>query len=295
VAIKQARELDESRAAPRLGPEGLARLAADVEALATEPQQRLLLLRHALTRHLEDAGDAATKLERVAALAVPDLPQKLLGLVDEFVAGLLGSPTLIQESIGRHSSLGAALASIADLALGRHGGEAPAAPAALAVLARLSANAAVSETRIVLLDRIARELGGERALCREGRDAERGLFDELLGRLTEDRGLIAGGSAMVEAASRRARRLDIVGGIALPRLAASEAPARLQLLTAAAKTSFALRQQQALATCLVETLERHDGDPQPLLALRDAIAATPLAPALKQAILDRLPRQAATA
>jgi hypothetical protein len=285
-AITKAREAQASRAAPRLGPDGLKPLVERIAELTVEPAERAYWLRHAVSRALEDQNAHATKLETVLGWAAAgDLTPPLRALADELIAGLLGSAMMLKDVLGGQPHLGAALGTLADLAAGRHDGKAPGAPPSFAVLATLMAQAPMPESRIVLLDRLQRELATDKALSRDDVQGQRRLFEQLFDKLIDRRGIIAGGPAMIVALARRSRRMEIVGGIEDLRFTSADPAVQLDQIFAAERRLLANRQQQGIATYISEALSRFEGDPA---SLRPRIEATQLPAATKVELLDRL-------
>lgn len=286
-AMARARDALASRAAPRLGEGGLTALADDVAERARAPSDQAFFLRLAVSRVFEDLGGFAQKMETVAGWAAADAAASFMPLIDELAAGLLGAASLIQDVLGPQPHLGAALMTLADLAAGRADGAAP-RPAPAAGLGKLLGGGGMQETRLVLLERVQRELASDKPLSRDDTSGQRQLFETLLDKLLDERGLFFGGTAMVEAIARRSRRYAIVGGIEDVRFASDVPLARLEQLVETAAGVLAERQQRALATCMVALLERFDGERVPLAALRPRIAALTLPEPCKTAILDRL-------
>jgi hypothetical protein len=285
-ATARARDAAASRAAPRLGEGGLPALADAVAALACSPADQAFYTRFAVSRAFESFGDPAEKLTAVLGWA-GDAKGVDMGLVDELVAGLLGAATLIQDAIGPQAHLAAALGDLAGLAQGRAGDK---APAPIKALASLVAASPMPETRLALVERIAREIACEKPLSRDDIAVQRRMFDGLLDMLTDKQGLFIGGPAMIEAIAARSRRLEIIGGVASVRFQAPEPAARVEQLLALAAGVLAERQQRAVATYLVDLIDGCAGDPAPLLALRPRIEAARLGDAAKAAILERLGR-----
>lgn len=283
----RARDAVASRAAPRLGEGGLAALAEAVAERVHSPSDQGFYLRFAVSLAFEDLGGFGQKLEKVAAWAAEDRAAPLLPLLDELAAGLLGAATLIQEVLGGQPHLGGALTTLIELAAGRTDPTAKLTPLATG-LAKLLAQTGMAETRLVLLERVQRELASDKPLSRDDAAGQRRLFEGLLEKLVDERGLFHGGMAMVEAIARRSRRYGIVGGIEDPRFASDDPAARIEQLVAIAEGVLAERQQRAIATCLVEQLDRFGGDPAALAALRPRAAALTLPDPCKAAVLERL-------
>jgi hypothetical protein len=289
-ASARARDALASRAAPRLGEDGLGPLAERVAEAIRSPADQGFYIRYAVSRAFEDLGGFGDRLEKVMGWAETALPETLVPLVDELVAGILGAASFIQESLGPQSHLAGALTTLADLAAGRLD-EAKAALTLLAPLARLMRKTAMPETRLVLLDRLRRELASEKPLSRDDATGQRRLFEGLLDRLLDDSGLFVGGTEMVEAIARRSRRFDIVGGVEPVSFATDDPAARLEQLLEHAGGILGERQQQAVATCLADVLECFDGDAAVRAATAKRIEALALPDAAKAALGQRLARR----
>ena len=283
----RARDAVASRAAPRLGEGGLAALTEAIAERVRSPSDQAFYLRFAVSLAFEEQGGFAQKLETVTAWGATDHAAPFLTLLDELAAGLLGAASLIQEVLGGQPHLAGALATLADLAAGRADGDAMRPPLA-AALAKLLTHAGMPETRLVLLERVQRELGSDKPLSRDDAMGQRRLFEALLEKLVDERGLFFGGMPMVEAMARRSRRFGIVGGIEDPRFASDDPLARVEQLVAMAEGVLAERQQRAVATCLVEQLDRYAGERAALTALRPRIAALTLPEPCKAAVLERV-------
>ncbi len=245
-ATSRARDALASRAAPRFGEGGMVALEAAVAALTTAPGERAFHLRLAVSRAFEEVAGFMPKLEAVMGWAAADPSPVVLALIDELTAGLLGAASLVQEALGPQTHLASALGTLADLATGRAEGE-KTVPPALAPLATLMGRAAMPETRQALTDRLLREFATEKPLSRDNEAGQRRLFDALVEKLADERGLFMGGGAMVEAIARRSRRFGIVGGVEAVTFKAPDPIARLEQLTAAAGEFLTERQQRAIA------------------------------------------------
>src|SRR5579885_470897 len=283
-ATARARDAQASRAAPRLGEGGLPALAAAVAERAHAPAEQAFYIRFAVSLAFEELGDFSQKPEGGIGWGAADTATAFVPLLDELAAGLLGAATLLQDVLGPQPHLGGALATLADLAAGRVSGAAAKVPLA-AGLAKLLARPGMVETRRVLLDRLQRELGGEKPLSRDDAMGQRRLFEALLDKLVDGQGFFQGGTAMVVAIARRSRRFAIVGGVEDVRFASDAPAARLGQLVEAASGFLAERQQRAVATMMAELLDAPGGDAAPLLVLRQRIAALVLPETCKSALL----------
>ncbi len=291
-ATAKARDAAASRAAPKLGPEGLAALAETVAERAKDAAEQAFWLRYALSRAFEDANSLARKFEIAMGWAAAGIPPALMALIDEITAGVMGAASMIKDTLGNQPHLGAALLALADLAAGRHGPSLAGAPACFPTLAKLMAEAPMPETRLVLYDRLQREIASDKALSRDDAGAQLRLFEALIDKLVDGAGIFAGGPAMVEALARRSRRFDIVGGVEDLRFAAPDPAERFARILELEKTMPGRRAQQALATYLRDAIDRYAGEAAGLAALAAGIAATALPEATKQALIGRLPAPA---
>lgn len=291
AAIERARDALASRAAPRLGEGGLVALGDAVADGVQSPSDRAFYLRCAVSRAFEDQGVLSAKMDLLTLWATPDLPASFTPLLDELAAGMLGAASLLQEMLGPQPHLAAALAMLADLAAGRVPAEG-AKPPSLAALARLLGRDGMGETRLVILERVQRELASDKPLSRDDLARQKALFNGLLDKLIDERGMFAGGAAMVEAIARRSRGFEIVGGVDSMRFASEDPSARLEQLVAAACDVLGERQQRAVATIMAEIIARFDGEPAALAALAPRIEAVPLPDLCKQTLLQALPRPA---
>jgi hypothetical protein len=284
-ATTRARDALESRAAPRIGEGGLAALNDAIAGLACRPEDQAFYMRFAVSCALETVGGAIEKFDQVTAW-IDGVPDISVALIDELAAGLCGAAAVLQEALGPQSHLAAALGTMADLALGR--ADQKIAPK-LAPLAPLLAAGRLPETRLVLLERVERELAGDKPLSRDDAPGQRRLFEALLDKLVDERGLYVGGATMVEAIARRSRGFDIIGGVEAVRFASPEPLARMDQLANLAAKALGERQQRAVATCLAELLDTFDGDRASLAPLRARIEPSRLGPQAKEAVLGRLP------
>jgi hypothetical protein len=277
----RAREALKFLSVPQLGPGGLAELHT---AAASLPANQAFYVRFAVSRALEDVGGAVEKFDLVGRWA-QHLSDPAVPLVDELCAGLLGAASVLQETLGPQPHLAAALGTMADLAFGRASEKiAPRYKPFLALLA----DARLPETRLVLTERIACELAGDKPLSRDDAAGQRRLFEGLLEKLVHS-GLFVGGSAMVEAIARRSRNYDIIGGVEAVRFTSPDPLGRIdQLADLTAKTA-GQRQLQAIAGYLMELLDTYAGDPTALAPIRVKIESSGLPTAAKAALLERFP------
>ncbi len=294
LAIERAQKADAVAAVPRLEPDGLGRLVQQIEAgsLGTDTD---FWLHHAASRSLADCTSYGGRLDQILMWTATPLLPAVARLVDELIAGLLGNANLVREILGKEPNLGAALASLADLATGRTVNPAGTTPAQRPSLAGLLAAAPMPETRLVLVERLQRELAGSAPLGRDDVVTERRLLDSLVERLIDRRGLFIGGVATVEAVARRSRRLDVVGGIEDIRFSSVDPLSRISQILELEKPHLGDRQHRAVATYLLDILDHWIPDQSAdaliqLMPLRSAIGASQIPADAKRTLLARLPR-----
>ena len=283
-ANARARDALSSRAAPQLGEDGIGSLVAAIASLAKSEADQAFYLRFAVSVAWESNSGPADKLAAVGRWAGE--AETFLPLVDELAAGLLGAASLVQEVLGAQPHLAAALGTLADLALGH---TADKMPPALAPFADHLGAASLPETRLVLVERIERELASDKPLSRDDGTAQRRQFEALLDKLVDADGLFAGGPAMVEAIARRSRRLEIVGGVEAMRFRSETVAERLEELLAQAADVLAERQQRAIGTYFAAMLDDFGQHRDAVEAYRSRIGSLPFSDAMKSAILCRFP------
>jgi hypothetical protein len=285
AATRRAKAARAAKALPAVGAGGLAGLVA-AAAKSSSAAERDFVVRFAASRALGDAGSFLGRLEIVIGWAGAPT---VAGYVDELISGLLGAAGLIQDVIGPRADFGQAILCIADLVRGRQDGAVPGASPLLPALAQLMAQEAMTETRLVLLERLQREIAGDKPLSHGVPAKQRQLFDQLLERLIDDTGLFLGGPGMIEALARRTHRLGLVGGIEAVRYASADPAERLNQLLDLERETLAERPARALATRMAGILERFAGDPEPLQPIRRRLEACALPDDAKAAVLGRLP------
>ena len=182
------------------GMDGLLALVHDMPADA-----RSAYIRFALAAHLGEAMGWRGKLALLADHLHHHPAAEGMAWLDDAIAELLDPAETIKEALGNQPDTGTGLAVTARLCTDRL----PENTGVTRVLARLGpflASGALPNTRTVLLDRVARTLGGTRSLTRTDAAGDQKAFDTLLAALGEADGP-AGGSAMMEAAVQRAMPL----------------------------------------------------------------------------------------
>ncbi len=254
----------------------LSRLAAKGDCVAMVlraggdgPDQEFVLL-SALCRETQPLRSFATKLDHVLRRAhgLEDR-DRLMPLLDGFVADILQATTVVQDIFGIRTSLGETLRRQVEVTI-RDVGAAALPRSGAHALNQLLVADRLPQSKAVLLDRVRRQLKSSQPLTR-GRSAdEHALFGALLDDLVTVDGVL-GGPPMAEALTVRfARRLEQGGAVGmllamkgmtdvLPSLLT-----KLQYLAAVASLEIGANNADTIETLVDELLKR---DPLIELAL----------------------------
>ena len=285
----RARDALASRGLPKLGDGGLMGLMAEAKRKTPNASEADFVARLALARHLDGTRSFGEKLEKLLPLVVEGLDAPALGLIDGLLADVLGSASLIIELLGRQPHLGGALLTLALVATGRHDGKVAGAMPAFEQLNRLIVTHGMPACRAVLLDRLRREIAGERPLTRGENFAQSAVFTSLIDKLKDDQGGVIGGAPMADAIVTRSRRLQIVGGAGEIRFTSPEPAARLEQLFKLEREVRGDVPKRVVVAHILDTLARLPDTPADALsAIRSRAENSALGAPAKQAILRRL-------
>lgn len=212
--LKYARKNDDSaHYAQVLAAHGMERAIAEIEAEIGDKKQR-----RAIYGMLADTMEGLGWREKFATaigLAEVATEQRAVALADELIAELLDGVAAVQEIFGGFATPIEAWKTYTQIVSGRFDKVPKYMSPDLARLNALFAEHDLEATRMVLLRRIAKGLGGTQALSKEGRDEDRNAFIGLVRDLIEPTG-ISGGPHMVEAVVLRAKTLLGEDGADLP-------------------------------------------------------------------------------
>ncbi len=295
-AVKLARAHGAERRRPRLRAEdgahgGLPALRQAARRFASDPFKQLYAVQAAVAEALRQIPNVTGKLERVLEL-LPETPAGAeladLALVDGLLADCLGCAQTTQDLLGRQPDLGAALTHLARLVTCRSDGPPPDAPAFFSTVETLIGTHGLPASRAVLLDRLLRELGGDRPLSREDATVQRKLLKAIAALLMTPDGTLLGGGAAADAFGRRARNLGLRNGF-VDLAFRSEAPLeRLQQVLEADEKFRAEDAKLCLATYAVELSENVSGASAACLALAQGFAASRLPEGTRRKVVERL-------
>ena len=164
---------------------------------------REFLIRGAFARLLREHGDWDAKLRALIELGRGNPKASATAYLDEVVAEILDGAEATKELLGGQPDAAAANRVLIHLSTGSC--MPPKNPISCIVeLNHMLGRLEMPLSRQVLLERVAREIGGTRRLTKEDHEAERDAFVGLVRELVDDDGL-KGGPGMAEAVVKRAR------------------------------------------------------------------------------------------
>lgn len=206
----RARKIEETPNLPSLRRNDFAKMIGEIERLAPPNDSEYYAL-VVLSRDLMEHATWLAKLDRLAALTSPELPDQTLALLDGVYADLFGVPSALQDILGQQRNLAEAVLSITDLCEGKLASTNPDVAEVMPLLNRLLAEGRLPETRRSLVDRLQRQVGGNQPLARNDPGQEGESLRKVCERLVRPEGVF-GGSATAAALTRRAVLLQEAGG-----------------------------------------------------------------------------------
>ena len=226
---KRARDVETTQL-PSIKQLGLDAMAAKIVAGAGDnPDNADFLFRVAVSRELIEIRNYTGKLDRLMFWLGESQDPSAAKRIDDFVADILGTASVIQDLLGDQPSLAAAVNRMLDIALGQWQAPPPgvAAPAAggeedrLGPIARAIQAGQFPGSSQVLIERVRLQLSGSNPLVRSDPEQEVPTFRQLLDRLMPDNDYPLGGTELVEALVQRKMRILNRGGAAGYRAAAA--------------------------------------------------------------------------
>jgi hypothetical protein len=279
------------RSVPTIGDGGLDALLAKFRQGYADPGEQRFQFRHSLCRVLEGCNGLPHRVEMVLDWSSTAKDPESIAVVDELAADCLGSAGVIKDMLGLQPDLGSALAMVVELARDRLKAFPAKAPPWLETLRKLLAGQGFEATRQVLLARVRRELGGERALTRDGAAGEAKALNVLCDRLFCDaQGVYLGGAEMVVAIARRYARLDRPGGFGdLPSASGAAVDRQIKTWLDYEREAFGEARKRAAGTMIlaaVRSVER--AGRRDLAGAGALVAASGLPEAARRAIAAEL-------
>jgi len=198
-----------------------ATVAKIVAGAGDSPANASFLFRVAVSRELIEIRSYLGKLERLLFWINDSQDVAAARRLDDFVADILGTASVIQDLLGDQPSLAAAVNKLLDVALGQWQAPPPGvAPAAaegvpednIVQIARLVQAGRLPGCSQVLIERVRAQLSGANPLVRSDPDQEIPTFRQILDRLLPEAGAPVGGSDLVDALVQRKMRILNRGG-----------------------------------------------------------------------------------
>ncbi len=213
-ALSERARTAAARTLPAIARDGYDAVVEQLSALADD-EDCSYLIRVAIARELVQQRSFFGKLSQAVDWAAPSESELGREAADIYISDTLCNGETLQDLLGPKNNLADALGALIELAYGSFDagteGKPDDAPEATAGrLTGLLAAGALPESRIVLVDRIRRQMEGKATLSREeGQEEEalKGLIDRLM---PEDS--LLGGGAMAEALTHRQSRIINRGG-----------------------------------------------------------------------------------
>jgi hypothetical protein len=208
VRYKAQETMSERRRMPVLAEKEYARFCERIDA-QYPPDDRDYMIKTGLTNYLNGSPSLAEKLERIAGLVTDDVDNAKVAHLDDMIADLLGAGSLVQDMLGQQPSLGAALGLLADLVLGRLNIEkTKSATAQLQLIHRLLNGRGMAGSKAVLLERLKRETGSAKPLCRSPNPVhERDELNKLDAKLKDAQGKYVLGADFEQMITKRSQAI----------------------------------------------------------------------------------------
>ncbi|KAF0114401.1 MAG: hypothetical protein FD149_1857 [Rhodospirillaceae bacterium] len=209
---EQARQAEAERALWNIPFQDLPGLLAAAGNVARENGTQGVLkvyVRASLSRELVGIRSWIGKLERLLALIVDDTPTAGLAVLDSFVADILAvAREAVQDLIGPQPNLGTALRVLVALCHGPVGRGTDGWSDTAVMLKTLITNARLPSGRIVVMDRVRRQVESIQPLSRNDPEKEEEAFRELFAALIHPEGIIGGSSMAAALTQRYARKFE---------------------------------------------------------------------------------------
>ena len=167
-----------------------------------DANQHMIIVLGTLAVSLQKRGDWSDKLELVIGLSEGALDDQVKMYLDPIAAEIMDNSAAVTEIFGGFPDPAAALIAFIQLTQGRCPIENP--RSCIAAFNDLMAKRPMHNTSQLLLTRVAKSLNGVKPITREGKDAERDAFVNILHELTSAAG-IEGGPSMASAIASRSR------------------------------------------------------------------------------------------
>jgi len=163
-------------------------------------------LRCVVAEHLSESRGWLEKFERLVKLAGDGRSAEIGGVIDPFLADLLGGGGALQSLFGSPEDLASALESMLRLARGEHDGKGTNAADVVSALGALITARGMPETRTALLGRVARSIESNVRFTRGEAKDEVAAFRRLVALLKDDKGTLPVDQGLHQAVAKRSSR-----------------------------------------------------------------------------------------
>jgi hypothetical protein len=209
----RAREAD-SKPLPELKGSTLDEMLARIDATFSDAEERSYMANVAFVRTSVNWQGWLGKMSQLLPMASTQKDERARAMIDEMMADIFVSKTVIKDVIGVSKHLGDAVTRILDLVQGKCKPTKFAAEELVALLNTLFAANLLPRSKAVLFERIERDLASPVRLTNsEDPAVDKAFFDELLARAISDHGVLGGGN-MAMGLTYRWARIANMGGAA---------------------------------------------------------------------------------
>lgn len=209
----RAREAD-SKPLPELKGSTLDEMLARIDATFSDAEERSYMANVAFVRTSVNWQGWLGKMSQLLPMASTQKDERARAMIDEMMADIFVSKTVIKDVIGVSKHLGDAVTRILDLVQGKCKPTKFAAEELVTLLNTLFAANLLPRSKAVLFERIERDLASPVRLTNsEDPAVDKAFFDELLARAISDLGVLGGGN-MAMGLTYRWARIANMGGAA---------------------------------------------------------------------------------
>ncbi|MBX7198412.1 MAG: hypothetical protein K1X51_03455 [Rhodospirillaceae bacterium] len=207
----RAREAD-SKQLPELKNSTLDEMLARIDAKFPDPEERTYMANVAFARATTNWQGWLAKMANLLPIAKSQKDERARAMVDEMMADIFVSKSVIKDVIGVSKHLGDAVLRIVDLMQGKCQPTKFATEDLLELLNSLFAADLLPRSKKVLFERIQRDLDSPVRLTNsEDPNGDKVFYDQVLDRLVGDHGVI-GGRPVATGLTGRWARLSNIGG-----------------------------------------------------------------------------------
>lgn len=204
--LKRARDLHAARSKlPKLDPANITATSERVRATLPEELHDYVVL-SLLTEHLIGGGSVGGKQEALLAMITDTLDDRLVRLLEGFVADTLCTAESIKDLLGPQRNLGTSLCTLADFLHGRILDDGVKISPSLVRIGELMRAGKAPHCRVVLIERLRQAINQDQPLEPRDLNTDAALLRDLTDRLKDSKGQFLGGSVVEQALTSRSIR-----------------------------------------------------------------------------------------